>query len=146
MINLFTKNSRKRGFTLIELLVVVAIIGLLASIVVVSLGGARKGGRDAKGKAEVKQIQTALELYFDDQPGAGTYPAALPDGWADVTELSGVLSAYLAPVPTGTGVMVYQWKDNGTPATTYGVRVTLEKGGCFTVTEKGTTEISSGTC
>jgi prepilin-type N-terminal cleavage/methylation domain-containing protein len=55
----------KRGFTLIELLVVIGIIGVLASIVLASLDGARKKGRDARRISDVKQIQLALELYYD---------------------------------------------------------------------------------
>ncbi len=56
----------KKGFTLIELLVVIAIIGVLATLAVVSLQNARKNARDAKRIADVKQMQTALELYFND--------------------------------------------------------------------------------
>jgi prepilin-type N-terminal cleavage/methylation domain-containing protein len=58
-------NMKKRGFTLIELLVVIAIIGILASIVLASLDSARKKGRDARRVADIKQIQLALELYYD---------------------------------------------------------------------------------
>lgn len=53
------------GFTLIELLVVIAVIGILASVVLASLNSARKKGADAKIKSELKQIATALELYYD---------------------------------------------------------------------------------
>jgi prepilin-type N-terminal cleavage/methylation domain-containing protein len=56
----------KKAFTLIELLVVIAIIGLLATISVIALNNARAKARDAKRVADVKQIQTALELYFND--------------------------------------------------------------------------------
>lgn len=62
----------KKGFTLIELLVVVAIIGLLSTMAVVALNGARKKSRDAIRVADVKQIQTALEMYMMD---VGNYPA-----------------------------------------------------------------------
>ncbi len=55
-----------KGFTLVELLVVIAIIGLLSTVAVVSLNSARTKSRDAKRVADVKQIQTALELYFND--------------------------------------------------------------------------------
>lgn len=65
---------RKRGFTLIEVLVVVAIIGILSSIVLASMSGARSKGRDAKRIADVKQMQLALQLYYD---GYGYYPTAI---------------------------------------------------------------------
>jgi len=58
---------KQKGFTLIELLVVIAIIGLLSTLAVVSLNSARQKSRDSKRVADVKQVQTALELYFQDQ-------------------------------------------------------------------------------
>lgn len=62
----------KSGFTLIELLVVIAIIGLLSSVVLASLNSARAKARDAKRQADLKQLQLALELYFDSN---GSYPS-----------------------------------------------------------------------
>ena len=61
----------QRGFTLIELLVVIAIIGMLSSIVLASLNGARAKSRDARRIADMKQIDIALELYYDTNR---TYP------------------------------------------------------------------------
>ncbi|OGG59464.1 hypothetical protein A2765_01900 [Candidatus Kaiserbacteria bacterium RIFCSPHIGHO2_01_FULL_56_24] len=67
---MFTRSER--GFTLIELLVVIAIIGILSSVVLASLNSARKKGRDARRVSDVKQIQLALELYYDNN--SSEYP------------------------------------------------------------------------
>lgn len=54
------------GFTLIELLVVMAIISLLASVILIALNSARVKARDAKRMSDMRQLQKALELYYDD--------------------------------------------------------------------------------
>lgn len=71
-------RTHKKGFTLIELLVVIAIIGILSSIVLASLSSARAKGRDARRLSDIKQIQLALELYYDAN-------SAFPPGTTDVT-------------------------------------------------------------
>lgn len=67
------KDNKNKGFTLIELLVVIAIIGVLATLLLLQLGGARAKARDAKRIADTSQTRTAVEQYFDDN--GGTYPA-----------------------------------------------------------------------
>lgn len=81
---------KKRGFTLIELLVVIAIIGILASIVLVSLGSARDKAKDVAIKSTLAGFRSSAELYADD---AGyTYTGLCADstyGWAQFTQGSG---------------------------------------------------------
>lgn len=66
--------GKEKGFTLLELLVVIGIIGLLASILVVNLTGARKRARDTKRVADVRNLQTAAEDYYGKN---GMYPTVL---------------------------------------------------------------------
>ncbi len=56
----------RRGFTLIELLVVLAIIGLVATFAAVAVNSARSKQRDATRLAQVRQLQSALEDYFNE--------------------------------------------------------------------------------
>ena len=73
--------SKNKGFTLIELLVVIAVIGLLSSIVLVSLGSAREKARNAVRKRDLQQIVKAMELYYNDHE---TY--VIPNsGWGSDT-------------------------------------------------------------
>ena len=62
-------QGKARGFTLVELLVTISIIGVLASITVISVGNVRQLARDSKRLADMKQLQTALEFYFNQTNG-----------------------------------------------------------------------------
>jgi type II secretion system protein G len=65
--------TNKRGFTLIELLVVIAIIGVLATISVLVLNGARAKSRDAKRVSDIQVLRAALEQHWLEK---AAYPAA----------------------------------------------------------------------
>ena len=97
------KIKKNRGFTLIELLVVIAIIGILASIVLVSLSGARVKARDARRESDIRQISLAQEMFYNDNEeyyAAGSMPSAI--------------GTYLDPVPKdpGAGSPDYDWANN----------------------------------
>lgn len=63
----------KAGFTLIELMVVIGIIGVLSTIVYANLGSARGSSRNAERQSDIRNLQTAIELY---KKQYGTYPTA----------------------------------------------------------------------
>ena len=92
-------KRNNKGFTLIELLVVIAIIGLLATLAVVALNSARQKSRDAKRISDIKQIQTALELFYNDENG---YPDGTSAGeeMTAGTDLAGTSETYMAVIPT----------------------------------------------
>jgi len=67
----------QKAFTLIEMLVVISIIGILATLVAANLNSARSRARDAQRKSDIKNIQTALRLYYND---FGGYPGSTNGG------------------------------------------------------------------
>ncbi len=76
--------EKERGFTLIELLVVIAIIGILAGIVLASLGSSRASARDARRIADLQQARTALTLYalkYDNYMESGSGCGYQGNGW-----------------------------------------------------------------
>ncbi|MEK7193911.1 MAG: type II secretion system protein [Patescibacteria group bacterium] len=71
----------KKGFTLVEVLIVVAIIGLLSSVILVGLGGFRSRGRDARRIADLREVQSALEIYYTKNQ---QYPVAA--SWGELSQ------------------------------------------------------------
>ena len=104
MFSFSTKSSKSKGFTLIELLVVIAIIGILASIVLVSLNSARSKARDVKRVGDMRGLQLALEGYYDTNQaypggdGSGASCASLTDLTADL-----VTGGFLSALPVDPG-------------------------------------------
>ncbi len=112
--------KKQNGFTLIELLVVVAIIGVLASIVMVSVNDIRARSRDDRRVSDMKTLSDALAMY---QIQHSTYPSETTETTitgSDVmsTELLGehLLSSYVPmdPINTEQYVYTYQSLDNDT--------------------------------
>lgn len=101
-----SNHLSRTGFTLIELLVVISIISLLSSIVLTSVNSARGKARDARRLADLRQIQNALALYYEDN---GSYPPVTygPNGslagwevsYKDTTNWLNQLRPYLPSVP-----------------------------------------------
>lgn len=119
------KYRMSEGFTLIELLIVIVIIGILASFLVTNYVGVRMRSRDAQRKSDLKQIQSALEMYRSDvgsYPATGSFPAcgaALASG--------GVTYMQKRPCdPTNTSPLVYRYQRATSSTLTYTLAACLE--------------------
>src|SRR3989338_1411526 len=68
------KTYFKDGFTIIEILIVVGIIAGLGALITISGSDARKNARDIRRIEDLRQLRTALELYYDNNK---SYPSSL---------------------------------------------------------------------
>ncbi|MBI4087784.1 prepilin-type N-terminal cleavage/methylation domain-containing protein [Candidatus Kaiserbacteria bacterium] len=135
------KKTYKRGFTLIELLVVIAIIGILSSIVLASLNSARQKGRDARRLADVKQLQLALELYYDSN---SAYPATL-------STAALVTPGYISVIPTDpTNQAAYSYAGLSTSVggtcSSYHIGGSLETAGHSALSSDADTAVTTNIC
>ncbi|OGC94353.1 hypothetical protein A2389_01175 [Candidatus Adlerbacteria bacterium RIFOXYB1_FULL_48_10] len=116
---------------------VIAIIGVLASVVLANLTAAREKSRDAKRLSDIRQIQIALDLYYDDNNRFPTNPASyvvanMNTGTTDITP-------YINPIPadpTNTGSNGYRYR---APAgyQSYTILVNLEKNSTWCSASRG---------
>jgi prepilin-type N-terminal cleavage/methylation domain-containing protein len=102
------------GFTLIELLVVISLIGLLASIALVSYTGVQKQARDTQRKSDIKQYQLGLENYAN--KNGGLYPQRNVTVSADTTLCSdlGMTNCPSDPRKTKDATYDYKYQSDGT--------------------------------
>lgn len=129
------KKSNK-GFTLVELLVVIAIIGILASVVLVSLNSARGKARDARRISDLHQLSLALENYYD---AVGSYPASTAT----------LATAYISAVPVDPqNASAYGYNTaNCTPANQrYVIKATLENNNPVLASDLDSTQCTSVLC
>ena len=106
------KLKKNFGFTLIELLVVIAIIGFITVLALAAMSTVRAKSRDAKRLADIKQIQAALNLYYNDKRmyptimaylGRDTARKCLTTSSVGFSTL-GCPNAFMAVIPKDPGV------------------------------------------
>lgn len=129
-------TSKQGGFTIVELLVVIVVIAILVALTLPNLFGLQKRARDDARKNDLKNLQQALETYYNDN---NRYPAAL----------SALATQYINSVPTDPKGDAYTFTvspsgcatTGGTACSSYTLSATLENtsdpaagsGGVYTV-------------
>lgn len=110
-------QSKRNGFTLLELVVVVVVVAILALLIIPNLLSGPARARDAQRKADLRNIKTSLESYYNDN---GFYPNSL-------SQLEGGAVPYIKQVPTDPKTkQPYKYTPIGNPPLEFTLQATLE--------------------
>lgn len=120
---------KRRAFTLIELLVVIVVIAILATLAVIALQQSRRNARDAKRVGDIKQMQTALELYYNE---VGSYPELASITANNSIEHNGVVYMAIFPSapspadgPCNSDSNKYEYQTRGIANSSYNIKFCL---------------------
>ncbi|MBP9669996.1 type II secretion system protein [Candidatus Woesebacteria bacterium] len=125
----------RTGFTLIELLIVIAIVGILTALITTNLQGARSRARDVRRKSDLRSIEQALRLYYNDAKGYplsdSSYEIIGCDGstcsWGDAFQSTNSVYMSSLPIdPSSSNSSVINYKYLSTDSDEYLLVATLE--------------------
>jgi prepilin-type N-terminal cleavage/methylation domain-containing protein len=87
--------KKQKGFTIVELLIVIVVIGILATLVIVTFSGIQQKGRNSQRQTDINALASHVEAYYASE---GKYPtlANLNDATWRTTNTKGLDPAALA--------------------------------------------------
>src|SRR3990167_1589898 len=111
-------HSYQKGFTLLELLIVIIILGVLATLISGNFLNSLKKGRDTRRKADLQNMQKALELYYEDKkayPLTNQIVFGNPFCETNPASSCGTEKIYMQQLPTeSTAGCTYAYQSDGT--------------------------------
>jgi len=134
------KNSI-RGFTLVELILVMAVLGVMATTLIIAINplGQFQKSRDAQRKSDLRQIQSALEMFRSDN---GSYPTSLTNCSGTYLGNASCTVKYMSKIPSDPKSGSYVYTPGAAPASTYTLKACLEN---VNDTQKDSTNTCAGT-
>ena len=130
--------KKSKGFTIVELLIVIVVIGILATLVIVTFSGIQQKGRDSQRKTDINALQSHVEAYYAQ---TGTYPTAamLNDSAFRAANLKGLdPEALKDPKASGANINA-----GASSATQYGYAATAGGAACPAATGTGAAMVST---
>jgi prepilin-type N-terminal cleavage/methylation domain-containing protein len=119
------KFNNNRGFTFIELLIVIGVIAVLTGTLLYLIDPVTQlqRAKDATRKADLRQIQSGLEIFRSDQLA---YPATLSCGGSLTGTVNGATVTYIARIPCDPKTGFSYTYTPGSPASSYTLKACLE--------------------
>ena len=132
-------KKRSQGFTIVELLIVIVVIGILATLVIVTFSGIQQKARDSQRQTDINALASHIEAYYAQK---GVYPTVgmLNDSAWRTTNVKGLDPEALKD-PRATGDDIADGDGSGTQ---YGYKATVGSSAC--PTETGTSPNQVSTC
>lgn len=122
-----TLTRKQQGFTIVELLIVIIVIGILATLVLVTFTGIQQSARNTQRQTDIKAVASHLETYN----AKNSYYPTLTDV-NDPTFVSGTLKGLdkesTRDPKAGTAAADYQFKDGDATSLKYGYSATKDDG------------------
>ena len=118
-------HKRNRGFTLIEIAVVVFVIGIIASIVLVSFIQVQKDSRDRRRTSDIVALENALSGYFRDNNEYPNVCGTDNSGCAASGLSSSLVPRYIPSIPADPKGPQYSYV-RGTNGTSFGFLISFE--------------------